>query len=245
MANKQQKQGVEKSKIIAGVAAAVVVLGGVIALAVGISGSSGTIVSADVSISGSVLPRYVDANSVEPAAGMRAPVLRGKDLYDEDIVIDVAASGKPTILLFLAHWCPACQEEVKELTEWVNDGGDLGGVEIYSVVTLVDRGRGNWPPGAWLEREGWPFRSIVDDTLNSITSTYYGLSHNDLGGAPTPFFVVINAQGEIVARIAGQVPIDVFEVMLALARGETPETFLPDGVSDISIEDAVETSAAN
>ena len=59
---------------------------------------------------------------LEPAAKMDAPIISGSDLNGSTIT---TKSESPTILLFLAHWCPHCQVEVKEIQDWINNNGTL------------------------------------------------------------------------------------------------------------------------
>lgn len=122
----------------------------------------------------------------------------------------------PTVIVFLAHWCPACQNEVAELTHWLDEGNQLpAGVEFFGVSTLVNPERDNYPPSQWLRDEGWPFPVLLDDA-DSIMSAVFRLSG-------TPFWVVLNQDGRLVFWDSGQITPDdlvrLFNQLLAPAEG--------------------------
>ena len=74
----------------------------------------------------------------------------------------IAADGRPKILLFLAHWCPHCQREVPIVQGWLDAGGLPQNVDLISIATSIDPARPNYPPEAWLTREGWEPTVLVD-----------------------------------------------------------------------------------
>ncbi|HVM41018.1 MAG TPA: TlpA disulfide reductase family protein, partial [Acidimicrobiia bacterium] len=122
----------------------------------------------------------------------------------------------PSVVIFLAHWCPHCQEEVTEIVEFLEDGPFPAGVEVVSVSTLVDSGRDNYPPEAWLEAEGWPFPTLRDDADSTVAATY-GLSG-------TPFSVFLDAEGRVVQRVSGVIPPAALAGLLeALAEGHSAD----------------------
>lgn len=122
----------------------------------------------------------------------------------------------PTVIVFLAHWCPACQNEVAELTHWLDEGNQLpAGVDFFGVSTLVNPERDNYPPSQWLRDEAWPFPVLLDDA-DSILSAVFRLSG-------TPFWVVINQDGRLVFWDSGQITPDdlvgLFDQLLAPGDG--------------------------
>ena len=82
---------------------------------------------------------------------------------------------------------------------WLNETGGHPDVDIYGIATSNDRTRPNWPPGDWLEREGWTPPTLVDNS---------GKAARAYGMAGTPFWAAVNAEGQVVYRIAGGVGID-------------------------------------
>jgi len=109
----------------------------------------------------------------------------------------IALDGRAKVLLFVAHWCPHCQREVPLIQAWINAGGLPADVDLVTISTGIDPGRPNYPPEAWLAREGWTPPVIVDST-NEVASAY-GLS-------AYPFFVFVNADGTVHERLSGELP---------------------------------------
>ena len=142
----------------------------------------------------------------DPAVGKGVPVLSGVDLCGEPMTI--GDSGKPTVVVFLAHWCPHCQREVPLLSEWLATNGQPEGVDIVGVTTEFDEVRGNWPPGEWLTDEGWTQPTMVDPT---------GVANETWGLSGFPYYVVIDADGNVVMRASGEQTVEQVEAMVAAA----------------------------
>ena len=141
---------------------------------------------------------------LEPAANMKAPVITGTDLNGNTITSD---NNSPTILLFLAHWCGYCQVEVKEIQDWIEDGGDMGSVKMFSILTSINSSQPNYPPDKWLNSEGWSFQSFTDNELNGVAQHF--------GIRGFPFWVLIDSNGDIVTRLSGSYTKDQFEIILS------------------------------
>jgi len=131
--------------------------------------------------------------ATDAAIGTPAPEVVGAGFDAAEV--SITDDGSPKIILFLAHWCPHCQNEVPWVTEWLDAGNLPDGVDFYSVATSIDRTKENWPPSDWLEREGWPAPVVVDDQSNSIANAF-GLS-------AYPFWVFVDADGTIAGRVSG------------------------------------------
>lgn len=129
------------------------------------------------------------------AIGSPAPVVTGQDFAGAEVV--VGAAGRPQVLVFLASWCPVCQRELPGVVDAVEGGALPEDVELVAVVTSLDATRPNWPPQAWLETEGYTGTVLRDDALGSVSRAY--------GMTGTPFWVVVDANGTVVARISGYV----------------------------------------
>jgi cytochrome c biogenesis protein CcmG, thiol:disulfide interchange protein DsbE len=163
----------------------------VAAIAAGLSAESGSSKAyGEVAIAGETLPRF-DPSFPDPAVGSPAPTVTGEE-------VSVTPGSEPTIVLFLAHWCPHCQREVPRLTDWTEANGMPQGVRLIGVATSSTPSQGNFPPSAWLERENFPFDVIYDDE-ESTAATAYGLS-------AFPFWVVIDSDGLVVERFTGELP---------------------------------------
>jgi cytochrome c biogenesis protein CcmG/thiol:disulfide interchange protein DsbE len=153
-------------------------------------------------ITGTSLPEF-QAPTGDAAIGRPAPEVTGADLDGSPVAIE--ADGRPKIVLFLAHWCPHCQEEVPVVQAWITAGGLPSGVDFVSVATAIDPNAPNYPPDAWLDREGWTAPVIVDPT-NSVAQAY-GLS-------AFPFWVFVGPDGTVRARTVGSVPAADLEAMI-------------------------------
>ncbi len=137
--------------------------------------------------------------SSDPALGQPIPGLAGTAIDGSPLAW--TPGERPAAIVYLAHWCPACQAEVAELADWLDAGNQLPeGVDVISVVTLVDSGRDNYPPSRWLASEGWPFPVLVDSADNEIAVA--------LGQAGTPFWVFAYADGTLATRGSGRIAPD-------------------------------------
>ncbi len=157
----------------------------------------------DPQVAGVALPLFESVQG-DPAVGKPAPVATGTDF--EGNPVELHNTGKPTAIVFLAHWCPHCQREVKDLGSWLSEGALPPDVEFLSVATGIDPNRPNYPPDEWLAREKWTPPVLVDTT--GAVAEAYGLS-------AFPYWVFLNADGTVAARTTGEMSTDVLEQVLA------------------------------
>jgi cytochrome c biogenesis protein CcmG, thiol:disulfide interchange protein DsbE len=146
-------------------------------------------------MTGEDLPRFEGDPATDPAVGTRPPVVTGASFDGEEVVI--GESGRPQLLMFLASWCPACQAELPEVVEWLEQGNLPEGVELIAVATGLDSSRDNWPPDEWFDREGYDGPLLVDDADGTVAQAY-GLN-------ATPYWVALDGDGEVAVRIAGMI----------------------------------------
>lgn len=158
----------------------------------------------DVTVTGDELERLPDGD--DPEAGNQAPGLSGFG-FDGTPVTVTPGDGKPTLVVFLAHWCPHCNREVPRLVEWNDDGDVPADLRIVGVSTGARDDAPNWPPSEWIADEDWPWE-IMADTQDQVAAAAYGLPGY-------PFFVLIGADGEVLHRQSGEVPIATLESILA------------------------------
>lgn len=144
----------------------------------------------------------VPHTSPDPAVGLQAPALITQTFSGEQF--DLEADGETVrVIGFFAHWCPHCQAELPVVAEWLDESGLPEDVEVIAVSTAVDAGSDNYPPSAWFAREAWPGQVIVDDADNTIAAT--------LGVTAFPFWVVLDGDGAVAARVPGAIDPDSFE----------------------------------
>jgi thiol-disulfide isomerase/thioredoxin len=155
-----------------------------------------------VSVVGASLPPF--GGEADDAIGMSAPTIEGEDYT-------ITPGERPTVIAFLAHWCSHCQAEVPVVQSIVDAGGVPENVDLVGVATSIDRTAGNYPPGAWFEREGWTSPLIYDDQASSAGSAY--------GVTSFPFWVVLDSNGQVVGRLAGRIGEDGINQLFQVAAG--------------------------
>jgi thiol-disulfide isomerase/thioredoxin len=158
------------------------------------------------SVSGNAL-QPSPAEGTDPAVGQTAPVITGKGR--DGASLTAPESGRPTVLLFLAHWCPHCQAEVPVVRDWVDAGNLPDDVDLIGVATAMSTDRPNYPPSAWLDREKWDVPTIADAT--GVAAKSYGLS-------AFPFWVAIDESGKVVERRTGELSPAEISSLVALVR---------------------------
>ena len=144
----------------------------------------------------------------DPAVGQAAPSVTGSTFDGQTVTI--GQDGRAKLVMFLAHWCPHCRAEVPVITDWLASNGMPDDVDLYAVSTGVSADAPNYPPSEWLEREGWPVTTIADDADSSVAAAF--------GLRSYPYFVAIDADGNVVARTSGELTVEQLDQLLAAAR---------------------------
>lgn len=223
--------GDDRTKLYLGVGAAVVVVI-LVVLAIVLTGGSGG-GSADegsgahaaanaereqapITVTGDPLASYPDSDTVlanpamDPAVGQTPPKLEGVSFDSSPMVID-PADGRAKVIIFLAHWCPHCQNEVPRIQKWIDEGKQPDDVDVYAVSTSVNSDRVNYPPSKWILRENFTPPVMLDGADSPAAQAY------SLPGFP--YFVALNADGTVSQRGSGEVPIGDFDdVVKSLQR---------------------------
>lgn len=214
MSQSRRKPAARKSSsrppIIPIVVAGIVLLGLIALVAASRGGDEGTDVAQTrpVQVDGDALPELTGGGS-DPAVGQPIPEVTGEDFDGQPV--SITREGQPKLVFFLAHWCPHCQDEVPIVTDWLADEGMPEGVELLSVSTSVAGNRPNYPPSEWLAEEDWPVPVLADDDANTVADAF-GLSG-------FPFFVAVDGDGNVAARVSGALEVDQIEALVELARG--------------------------
>jgi thiol-disulfide isomerase/thioredoxin len=228
-AREARRTGASRSSsrwLLPGLIVAAVAIAGILAIVLpGISGPSGGTSSSvrpsasgvassgagaviEPTISGTELPRFEGPTAADAAVGLPAPEVSGSDFNGTPV--EIAADGRPKVVIFLAHWCPHCQAAVPLIQSWVSAGGVPDGVDLISVPTGIDPSQPNYPPDAWLQREGWTVPTLVDPS-NTVASAY--------GLAAYPFWVFVGPDGAVVQRAVGEMPIADLEARISSLTG--------------------------
>jgi hypothetical protein len=188
--------------LLGGGVLALVVVAAVAAFALSGTASNGLAepARAATGVSGTALPAFTDPAS-DPAIGQPIPTLTGKDLAGD--AISIGPGDGPMVVVALAHWCSVCQAEVPVLVDYLESTGMPDGVRLVALSTGIDAARPNYPPSAWLEREGWTAPTMIDDASSR------GLAA--LGMTAFPGFVFVDADGLVVQRHTGQLSAEAFD----------------------------------
>ena len=189
---------------------AVVIVAAIVAVVMSASAGGGGVAepaTSPIGVSGSALPELTDP-AADPAVGEPIPTLTGTDLSGDPITI--GPDDGPTAIVILAHWCPHCQAEVPLLVDYLESTGMPEGVELVAVSTAISSAQPNYPPSTWLEGEGWTAPTMIDDASNTALTA--------LGIGNFPGFVFVDAEGRVIGRVTGELPIATFdEIVNSLA----------------------------
>lgn len=212
MSNKDRNSTGNKSVWLIGGIAALIAVAAIVAVA-SQSGSddvvSGIEEFGDVLVEGKSLPAFTTGQA-DQAVGMTAPILTGKGFTGNTIV---TSPGTPTLLVFLAHWCPHCQREVPLLVQWKRDGQVPDGLDVIAITTSSDPASPNFPPSEWLAREEFPALWPV------MTDSGEKTAANAMGVSGFPFFVLVDAQGKVALRLSGEIEMAALTEQINKALG--------------------------
>lgn len=161
---------------------------------------------APVTVEGDALPEFTETEG-DPAQGLTAPIVEGET--PDGLPNQIGGPGEPSVVAFLAHWCPHCQAELPVLVDLQEEGG-FDGVRTVAVLTGTDENAPNFPPADWLIDEGWE-GDVLLDSESATAATAYGL-------AGYPFLVVLDGDGEVVARTSGELPAEQVQALVDAAR---------------------------
>ena len=104
-----------------------------------------------VTASGEPLTPFPGNGTDDPSIGAAAPVIDGKS-FDGTPESIGGAIGRPSLVVFVAHWCPHCRAEVPGW--WSGADGTIPeDIDLVAVSTGVQSDLPNYLPSAWLEQE--------------------------------------------------------------------------------------------
>lgn len=151
-----------------------------------------------VTVEGRALPEgeYPD----DPSVGSPVPTLRGQDYAGNETEI-VPGEDEPLMIVVMAHWCPHCNDEVPQLVEWGESGDVPDNLQVVGVSTAATEGRDHFPPAEWIAEDmGWDWPVIADDADQTAARA--------LGTTGYPFLMFVDADGNLMLRVAGELPIE-------------------------------------
>jgi len=157
-------------------------------------------------ITGDILALYEPGEIPDdPVLGMDAPTALGVGFDGEPVRVDAVKDG-PTMIVFLAHWCPHCNDEVPMINEMQADGRLPADLNVIGIATASDPTSPNFPPGEWLDDKDWVYPAMPDgvDTERSVW-----LAQEAYGIRGYPFTVLVDDDGTVAARWSGSVTPEV------------------------------------
>ena len=146
------------------------------------------------------LPAFQDsANDPAVLGGMTLTSITGTEYYTGVETSYAPEDGKARVWLVWAHWCPYCQAELPDLTEWYpQNASRFPNVELVTISSAIDDTRDN-PLIPYLDDEQFTFPVVMDET---------GELSQLFGTTAFPFWVVTDSEGTVVLRVAGALGID-------------------------------------
>lgn len=153
-----------------------------------------------VKATGEVLSALEDPDN-DPARGKLAPVVNGFGF--DGAPLTITPTGKPMLVVFLAHWCPHCNAEIPRLIEWKDSGAMPGDLEVIGVSTGARDDAPNWPPSQWVVDKAWPW-PVMADSEDQGAALAFGVSGY-------PGLILLNGDGKVLARRSGEAGIDALK----------------------------------
>jgi cytochrome c biogenesis protein CcmG, thiol:disulfide interchange protein DsbE len=154
-----------------------------------------------VDVCGTALPPLTaDDPADDEAVGMTAPTLVGVDFDGNPVRVDAAQDG-PTMVVFVAHWCPHCNAEIPVLNELRDAGSFPDDLNIVAVSTAPRTDGSHFPPAEWLDDVDWQWPAMADG-VDIATGSF--LAADAYGVNSFPFITVVDADGKVAARWSGE-----------------------------------------
>ena len=175
------------------------------------NGSIGAAEFQPVAVTGSALTPLGDGQ-MDASRGAPGPVLKGYSLTGLPVNVNPMTDG-PTMLVFLAHWCPHCNREVPRLIDWKEQGLVPDNLRVVGITTGSRNDQANWPPSEWIETMKWPFEVMADSETQQAAAAY--------GVDGYPFMVILDAQGNVAKRMSGEVEVADLVSIIDAAIGKS------------------------
>ena len=128
------------------------------------------------------------------AAPKKVSLMNLKDEAGSQKSIDLSATGKNTVIVFFATWCPHCQKEMPRLVEFYNTlqlSPNKNSTELLAVRASIARETQSFTD--FKKQYGIPFPIMTDEGIAFESFA------NEQGVSPGfPMLAVANAKGEVV-----------------------------------------------
>jgi thiol-disulfide isomerase/thioredoxin len=225
------RTGLTSTPVVIGIVAALIAVAAVVAIVLSRGSDDGSTASSpppverqlvpadldgeigDIAVDGEPLPKLA-AEGTDPAIGLTPPTITAVNPDGEVHTISPDTDG-PVMLVFLAHWCPHCNDEIPRLEQLQREGRLPADLEVYGVLTGMSPDRPNYPPSSWIVDREWPWPAIADAATFGGDSLGWQMA-DAFGLRGYPYAVVID-DGVVAARWAGGSEIDDLEAKIAAA----------------------------
>lgn len=190
-------------------------IAGIVALALGIAvwSTSGADTKTSVgetrpvTVVGTPLPALPQSGA-DTAIGLTPPTLNGST-FDGSPVDIVPGAGRAKMVVFLAHWCPHCNNEIPVILRWAATGGQPDNLDIVGVSTAANAQRENYPPSKWIVAKKWTWPVLVD-SIDAEAAAAYGVTS-------FPTIVIVGPDGLVKARSSGELAETELDGLVATA----------------------------
>jgi thiol-disulfide isomerase/thioredoxin len=168
-----------------------------------------------VTVEGSALPPLPSSGD-DTAVGLTAPALVGESF--DGSAVTTASEGGPVMVVFLAHWCPHCNNEIPRLIELEEAGRFPDDLKIVAVSTAARTDAPGFPPSEWIVDMEWPWLVMADD----VDPAGIAVGAEAFGVNSFPFITVVGADATVLARWSGESEPDDFIARLDAALASQP-----------------------
>lgn len=165
-----------------------------------------------ITVTGEGLTPLGDSGT-DASVGAPGPALKGYTHAGAPIEVVPSESGTPTMLVFLAHWCPHCNREIPRLNDWKERGLVPDNLRVIGITTASRNDQANWPPSEWMNTMEWTFEVMADSDTQQAATAY--------GVDGFPFMVILDAQGNVAKRFSGEVEVADLVSIIDTAIGRT------------------------
>jgi len=163
-----------------------------------------------ITITSDTLPPF--AAGSDPAIGLTAPAVIGPGLDGNAVVIDPASTQRPTLVVFVANWCPHCHALLPNVQAWIADRTISADVDVVVVATAESTSAQS--SAEWLAQLDWRTKVLVDAAPGDGQAGPVAQAY----GAPGwPYLVLIAADGTVAARTSGEMTQSQMQQLLAAA----------------------------
>jgi thiol-disulfide isomerase/thioredoxin len=190
-------------------------IAGIVALALviavwGASGSDNKAVVGEtrpVTVVGTPLPGAPQSGA-DTAIGLTPPTLHGSS-FDGSPIDITPGGGRAKMVVFLAHWCPHCNNEIPVILRWAATGGVPDNLDIVAVSTSANAQRDHYPPSKWIVAMKWTWPVLADSATADAAQAY--------GVTSFPTFTIVGSDGVVKLRSSGELAETELDGLVAKA----------------------------